>query len=119
MFFYKLQGVCAKIAGQEDRQVKRELSRKIARGTVDYNSNNSKNFNRNMFAYHKMVNALMASAKRNGIEVYEVDAMYTSLIGKEKYQPYYNILLKDGKAFAYIKVNLRALPNSELHRQRY
>ena len=42
-----------------------------------------------MFAYHKMVNALMASAKRNGIEVYEVDAMYTSLIGKEKYQPYY------------------------------
>ena len=55
----------------------------------DYNSNNSKNFNRNMFAYHKMVNTLMASAKRNGIEVYEVDAMYTSLIGKEKYQPYY------------------------------
>ena len=44
MFFYKLQGVCAEIAGQEDRQVKRELSRKIARGTVDYNSNNSDSF---------------------------------------------------------------------------
>ena len=55
----------------------------------DYNSNNSKNFNRNMFAYNKMLAQLIASAKRNGIEVYEVEPMYTSLIGKEKYMPYY------------------------------
>ena len=55
----------------------------------DYNSNNSKNFNRNMFAYNKMINALMASAIKYGIEIYQVGAMYTSLIGKIKYQPYY------------------------------
>ena len=55
----------------------------------DYNSNNSKNFKSHMFAYTKMRNQLIASAKRNGIEVYLVNPMYTSLIGKEKYMPYY------------------------------
>jgi IS605 OrfB family transposase len=55
----------------------------------DYNSNSSKNFKSHMFAYTKMKKQLIASAKRNGIEVYLVDPMYTSLIGKTKYQPYY------------------------------
>ena len=36
-----------------------------------------------------MINALMASASKYGIEIYQVGAMYTSLIGKIKYQPYY------------------------------
>ena len=55
----------------------------------DYNSNNTKNFKSHMFAYTKMRTQLIASAKRNGIEVYLVNPMYTSLIGKEKYMPYY------------------------------
>ena len=55
----------------------------------DYNSNHSKNFKSNMFCYTKMRDQLIASAKRNGIEVYLVNPMYTSLIGKEKYMPYY------------------------------
>ena len=42
-----------------------------------------------MFAYTKMRNQLIASAKRNGIEVCLVNPTYTSLIGKTKYQPYY------------------------------
>ena len=36
---------------------------------------------------------------------YDALALENNLI--KKYQPYYNILLKDGKAYAYIKVNLR------------
>ena len=55
----------------------------------DYNSNSSKNFKSHMFCYTKMRDQLIASAKRNGIEVYLVNPMYTSLIGKEKYMPYY------------------------------
>lgn len=36
---------------------------------------------------------------------YDALALENNLI--KKYQPYYNILLKDGKAYAYIKVNLK------------
>ena len=38
MFFYKLQGVCDKGTIVDDRQAKRELTRKIATDTEDYNS---------------------------------------------------------------------------------
>ena len=38
MFFYKLQGVCGKGTIVDDRQAKRELTRKIATDTEDYNS---------------------------------------------------------------------------------
>ena len=38
MFFYKLQGVCDKGTIVDDRQAKRELTRKIAMDTEDYNS---------------------------------------------------------------------------------
>ena len=41
MFFYKLQGVCAEAACNDDRQAKKELARRIAIATADYNSLNS------------------------------------------------------------------------------
>ena len=41
MFFYKLQGVCAEAACNDDRQAKRDLTRRIAVATADYNSLNS------------------------------------------------------------------------------
>ena len=47
---------------------------------------------------------------------YDALALESNLI--KKYQPYYNILLKDGKAFAYIKVNLREdFPKFEVTRK--
>lgn len=55
----------------------------------DYNSNKSKNFNCNMFAYRQMSDYLIESAKSKGVEVYFVKPMYTSFIGKEKFMPYY------------------------------
>ncbi len=41
MFFYKLQGVCAEAVCGDDRQAKKELTRRIAIATADYNSLNS------------------------------------------------------------------------------
>jgi hypothetical protein len=42
MFFYKLQGISAEAASSsEDRQAKKELTRRIAVATADYNSLNS------------------------------------------------------------------------------
>lgn len=47
---------------------------------------------------------------------YDALALESNLI--KKYQPFYNILLKDGKAFAYIKVNLRDdFPRFEITRK--
>lgn len=47
---------------------------------------------------------------------YDALALESNLI--KKHQPYYNILLKDGKAFAYIKVNLREdFPKFEITRK--
>ena len=47
---------------------------------------------------------------------YDALALESNLI--KKYQPYYNILLKDGKAFAYIKVNLKEdFPKFEITRK--
>ncbi len=47
---------------------------------------------------------------------YDALALESNLI--KKYQPYYNILLKDGKAFAYIKVNLHEdFPKFEVTRK--
>lgn len=47
---------------------------------------------------------------------YDALALESNLI--KKYQPFYNILLKDGKAFAYIKVNLREdYPKFEITRK--
>ena len=38
----------------------------------------------------------------------ELDALCLEANLIKKHQPYYNILLKDGKAFAYIKINTKA-----------
>ena len=38
MFFYKLQGFCAEVTSDNDRQAKRELARKIAVATAEYNA---------------------------------------------------------------------------------
>lgn len=47
---------------------------------------------------------------------YDALALESNLI--KKHQPYYNILLKDGKGFAYIKVNLKeAFPKFEITRK--
>ena len=40
MFFYKLQGFCAEVTSDNDRQAKRELARKIAFATAEYNALN-------------------------------------------------------------------------------
>ena len=40
MFFYKLQGVCAEAVCSDDRQAKKELTRRIAMATADYNGLN-------------------------------------------------------------------------------
>ena len=40
MFFYKFQGVCAEAACSDDRQAKKELTRRIAMATADYNGLN-------------------------------------------------------------------------------
>lgn len=46
----------------------------------------------------------------------EAFALENNLI--KKYQPYYNILLKDGKAYSYIKINTKAdFPKIEVTRQ--
>ena len=55
----------------------------------NYNDNSLKNFNRNMFAYDKMIYALKARAAKEGVGVFEVNPVYTSFIAKMKYVPYY------------------------------
>ena len=57
----------------------------------DYNSNKSKNFGGNMFAYNKMITSLKSRANKCGVEIYEVEPQYTSLIGYVKYMPYYKL----------------------------
>ena len=48
----------------------------------------------------------------------EYDALALENNFIKKYQPYYNILLKDGKAYAYIKVNLKQdFPHFEITRK--
>jgi len=48
----------------------------------------------------------------------ELDALALEATLIKKYQPHYNILLKDGKAFAYIKVNLNEdYPKFEITRK--
>ena len=44
MFFYKLQGVCEECVNHDERQAKRELARRIALGTAEYNNNNNNTF---------------------------------------------------------------------------
>ena len=73
----------------------------------DYNSNNSKNFKSNMFAYKKMTEQLIASAKRNGVEVFIVSPVYTSLIGKVKYMPYYKRSIHELAALAIARRALK------------
>lgn len=52
------------------------------------------------------------------ITLSERDALALEATLIKKYQPYYNILLKDGKAFAYIKVNLNEdYPKFEITRK--
>ena len=48
----------------------------------------------------------------------EIDALALESNLIKKYQPYYNILLKDGKAFAYIKLNKnKSFPKFEITRK--
>ena len=68
-----------------------KLKIKGSKKIKDYNSNKSKNFGGNMFAYDKMTSALKSRAKKCGVEVYEVEPQYTSLIGYIKYMPYYKL----------------------------
>ena len=76
----------------------------------DYNSNKSKNFNCNMFAYRQMSNYLIESAKSKGVEVYFVKPMYTSFIGKEKFMPYYKRSIHQ---MAALSIARRTLFNKE------
>ena len=58
MFFYKLQGISAEAACNDDRQAKKELTRRIAIATADYNSLNSDEWIRyNIFRKFKKVGA--------------------------------------------------------------
>ena len=64
-----------------------------------YNSSKKKNFKISVFAYSKIKEAMHSSCNKLGIEVREVNPMYTSLIGKLKYEPYYKRSIHQTAAF--------------------
>ena len=76
----------------------------------DYNSSSLKNFNSNMFAYNKMLEALKLRAARCGVEVYTVKPEYTSLIGYTKFMPYYK---RSVHQMAALTIARRSLNKSE------
>ena len=68
-----------------------KLKIKGSKKIKDYSSNKRKNFGGNMFAYNKMITSLKSRANKCGVEIYEVEPQYTSLIGYIKYMPYYKL----------------------------
>lgn len=70
-----------------------KLKFKGSKKIKDYNSSSGKNFAKHMFAYNKMITSLKSRANKCGIEIYEVEPQYTSLIGYVKYMPYYKVYI--------------------------
>ena len=68
-----------------------KLKFKGSKKLKDYNSSSNKNFTKHMFAYNKMITSLKSRANKCGVEIYEVEPQYTSLIGYIKYMPYYKL----------------------------
>ena len=64
-----------------------------------YNSGKKKNFKISVFAYSKIKEAMHSSCNKLGIEIREVNPIYTSLIGKLKYEPYYKRSIHQTAAF--------------------
>jgi IS605 OrfB family transposase len=68
----------------------------------------SKKFNRmaNNFAWRRMLNAIKSRAHRFGVEVIEVPAAYTSIVGKLKYMTMYSISIHTAAAMIIGRMGL-------------
>ena len=65
-----------------------KLNTTLSKSGKKYN-NKKNNLTINMFAYKKMLSSIKNNAERRGIEVFEVNPMCTSIVGKFKYMKKY------------------------------
>jgi IS605 OrfB family transposase len=77
------------------------------------NKKRSKKFNRmsHNFIHRKMIKAIKSCAIKSGVEVIEVPAAYTSIVGKLKYQKMYSLSVHNAAAMVIGRLGL--LPNSD------
>ena len=77
------------------------------------NKSKGKKFNRmsHNFIYRKMIEAIKSRAIKEGVEVFEVPAAYTSVVGKLKYQNMYSLSVHNAAAMVIGRLGL--LNNSD------
>lgn len=65
------------------------------------NGKKSKKFNRmrSNFIYRRLIEAIKSRASKEGVEIIEVPAAYTSIVGKLKYQDMYSLSIHNAAAF--------------------
>ena len=63
------------------------------------------------FIYRKMIEAVKSRAVKEGVEVIEVPAAYTSVVGKLKYQDMYSLSVHNAAAMVIGRLGL--LPKSD------
>lgn len=65
------------------------------------NGKKSRKFNRmaHNFVYRRLIEAIKSRAAKQGVEVLEVPAAYTSIVGKLKYQDMYSLSVHNAAAF--------------------
>jgi IS605 OrfB family transposase len=95
-----------KIAKEKGKAIvieKLEIKEKGKRG--DYSGRKSRRIRHN-FSYKSLLSKIKTLAKREGIEVIEVDPSYTSIIGMLKYSPQYMITKDMGAAYVIARRGL-------------
>ena len=77
------------------------------------NKKMGKKFNRmaHNFIYRKMIEAIKSCALKSGVEVIEVPAAYTSIVGKLKYMDMYSLSVHNAAALVIGRLGLLNLPD--------
>ena len=75
-----------------------KLNTTLSKSGKKYN-NKKNNLTINMFAYKKMLSSIKSNAERRGIEVFEVNPMCTSIVGKFKYMKKYKTSIHQSASY--------------------
>jgi IS605 OrfB family transposase len=77
------------------------------------NKKRSKKFNRmsHNFIHRKMIEAIKSCALKSGVEVIEVPAAYTSIVGKLKYQDMYSLSIHNAAALVIGRLGFLSQPD--------